>query len=106
MNTTQYEYSRPAFAFAALTLLLPLSCIIINCSILLRVIVKPHLWSLVNLFLSLLLGIIHNFFLVLFDEVKFCLVSNLIYGTIELALPFLFYYYKEGVGEFLEIITC
>ena len=56
MNTTQDEYFRPAFALNAMTLILPISCNVINCTILLKLIVKPHLWSLVNLFLSLLLG--------------------------------------------------
>ena len=58
--TETEEMNLPALSVAVLTLSLPFSCLIINLTILLKLLFKPHLWSLVNLFLSILIGIRHT----------------------------------------------
>ena len=59
------------YGLSYLSLFLALVCIVVNLLILIKLLLKPHLWSLVIIFLSLLL------------------ISNIVYGGTELSLPFL-----------------
>ena len=71
-NSSEEKFGYKSFyGLSYLSLFLALVCIVVNLLILIKLLLKPHLWSLVIIFLSLLL------------------ISNIVYGGTELSLPFL-----------------